>query len=206
MNSFQEFCLCSDRCKQELAAFEELLVSNRTLRENQHILPFFRNNAHIAALVGSYNPKILRFDRLATEFDLYGNHVCDLVIGDSVTHNFCFVEFEDASPQSIFVKKKGRRAPEWSRRLDHGFDQILDWFHLIEDHQGTHQNRLVFGTEFIQYIGLLVIGRKEHLTPYDLQKLDWRSEEVRVGARQVCCITFDDLYDTLRLKLDVLCG
>jgi hypothetical protein len=70
------------------------------------------------------NPKINRFDLLATEFSLFGDYACDLVVGGSVNRDFCLVEFEDASPQSVFVKKKGKSTPEWSPRFDRGFSQI----------------------------------------------------------------------------------
>ena len=110
-------------------------------------------------MVGSYNSKINRFDRIATDFSLFGDYACDLVIGDSVSRNFCFVEFEDASPKSIFTTKKGERPPEWSPRFDHGFSQILDWFLVLEDQKRTGLHKSKFGLDVIQYVGLLVIGR-----------------------------------------------
>ena len=191
------------RCKQDLGEFKKLLDGKATLSERGDILPFFKAHKHLAALVGSYNPKINHFDRVATEFSLFGDYACDLVIGDSVTHHFCFVEFEDASPTSVFTTKKGKSTPEWSPRFDHGFSQILDWFLILDDQKRTGLHKSKFDADLIQYIGLLVIGRRNDLDATQYERLVWRSERVSVAGRQVNCITFDELYETLALKIKI---
>jgi hypothetical protein len=113
------------------------------------------------------------------------------------------VEFEDASPNSVFTKKRGKSTPEWSPRFEHGFSQILDWFRILEDQQRTAQFKSRLGAESIQYLGLLVIGRRQFLDEAQYQRMRWRSEQVQVGARQVHCITFDELFQTRSLKLDI---
>ncbi len=203
MKTLEKITLNLSKCKQELGAFKTLLESKTALSERRDILPFFNAHKHLAAMVGAYNPKINRFDRIATEFSLFGDYACDLVVGDSVSHNFCFVEFEDASPTSVFTKKKGKSTPEWSSRFDHGFSQILDWFLVLEDMKRTGLHKSKFELDLIQYVGLLVIGRREYLDESQYERLVWRSEVVRVGSRQVNCVTFDDLYDTLALKLQI---
>jgi hypothetical protein len=180
-----------------------LLDGKATLSERDDILPFFKANRRLAAMVGSYNPKINRFDRIAAEFDLFGDYACDLAVGDSSSHNFCFVEFEDASPNSVFTKKKGKATPEWSPRFDHGFSQILDWFGILEDQERSAQFKTKFEADVIQYIGLLVIGRRHYLDNTQYDRLLWRSEHVKVRGRHVHCITFDELYQTLALKVAI---
>jgi hypothetical protein len=203
MKSLDKFSLSLAKCKKELLAFKTLLDGKPTLNEHDDIRPFFKANRHLAAMVGSYNPRINGFDRIADEFDLFGDYSCDLVVGDSTSHNFCFVEFEDASPNSIFTKKRGKATPEWSPRFDHGFSQILDWFAILEDQKRTAQFKSKFGADVIQYVGLLVIGRRHFLNNTQYDRLRWRSEHVQVGARQVNCITFDELYQTLALKVAI---
>jgi hypothetical protein len=203
MKTLDRIDLSVAMCRKELAEFGKLLDDKGALSERDDILPFFKAHKHLATLVGSYNPNINRFDRVATEFKLFGDHACDLVIGDSVSHNFCFVEFEDATPRSIFRTKKGRSTPEWSPRFDHGFSQILDWFLILEDQRRTGLHKSLFHADVIQYIGLLVIGRRKDLSDGQHERLVWRSEQVRVGPRQVHCITFDDLYDSLALKVKI---
>jgi|688.fasta_scaffold323361_2 hypothetical protein len=203
MKSLEKFTLNLPKCRRELADFRELLDRQGGLSERDEVLPFFKTHRHIAALIGAYNPRINRFDRIASEFDLFGDYTCDLAIGDSTSHNFCFVEFEDASPNSVFIKKRGKSTPEWSPRFEHGFSQILDWFRILEDQQRTAQFKARLGAETIQYLGLLVIGRRQFLDDAQYQRMRWRSEQVQVGARQVHCITFDELFQTLSLKLDI---
>jgi Domain of unknown function (DUF4263) len=154
MKSLDKFTLSLPKCKKELVEFKQLLDGMRSLSERDDILPYFKKNKHLAALVGSYNPRINGFDRIATEFNLFGDYSCDLVIGDSTSHNFCFVEFEGASPNSVFSKQKGKATPEWSTRFDHGFSQILDWFNILEDQQRTAQFKAKFDADVIQYVGL----------------------------------------------------
>jgi len=120
-----------------------------------------------------------------------------------VNRDFCFVEFEDASPQSVFTKKKGKSTPEWSPRFDRGFSQIIDWFLILEDQKKTGLHKSKFGLDVIQFVGLLVIGRRKDLDDSQYERLVWRSDQVRVGHRQVHCITFDDLYETLEWKLRI---
>jgi hypothetical protein len=203
MKSLDKFSLSLVKCKKELVEFKKLLDGRASLSERDDILPFFKKNKHLAALVGAYNPRINSFDRIASEFDLFGDYSCDLVVGDSKTHNYCFVEFEDASPTSVFTKKKGKATPEWSPRFDHGFSQILDWFRKLEGQQRTPDFKDKFDSDVIQYVGLLVIGRRHYLDDAQYARLRWRSEQVQVGARQVNCITFDELYQTLSLKVSI---
>jgi hypothetical protein len=203
MKSLDKFSLNLAKCRRELADFQQLLDRQGGLSERDEILPFFKTHRHLAALIGAYNPQIHRFDRIASEFDLFGDYTCDLVIGDSTSHNFCFVEFEDATPNSVFTKKRGKSTPEWSPRFEHGFSQILDWFRILEDQQRTAQFKARLGAETIQYLGLLVIGRRHFLDEAQYQRMRWRSEQVQVGARQVHCITFDELFQTLSLKLAI---
>ncbi|MFO0952017.1 MAG: Shedu immune nuclease family protein [Isosphaeraceae bacterium] len=203
MKTLEELTLSLPRCREELAEFKKLLDGKAALSERADVLPFFKKHKHLAALVGSYNPRINGFDRIATEFSLFGDYACDLVIGDSVSHNFCFVEFEDASPNSVFTRKKSKVTPEWSQRFDRGFSQILDWFCILEDQRRTPQFKARFGAEVIQYVGLLVIGRRHYLDDAQYDRMRWRSEQVQVGARQVNCITYDELLQTLALKVSI---
>src|SRR5262249_3402250 len=146
------------------AQFKQLLDahSHSALREREHILPFFRSHRHLAALIGTRNPDIVNPDRIAFEFDIFGDYKADLVIGDSQSHQYCLVEFEDATAASIF-KKTARAAPDWSHRFEHGFSQIIDWILWLDNQRGTAAYTSRFGASAIQFIALLVIGRDRFL-------------------------------------------
>jgi hypothetical protein len=83
------------------------------------ILDFFRCERHLSAFIASYNPNINRFDRFAFEYPLFGDFTCDLVVGDSDGSAFCFVEFEDARPQSSFARRGKKFTRAWPARFDY---------------------------------------------------------------------------------------
>ncbi len=50
-----------------------------------------------------------------------------------------------------------------------------------------------FGTRHITPMGLVVAGRSEEVTPYDRERLDWRSRHSIVGGAKLAIVTYDDL-------------
>lgn len=189
-------------CRKQLSEFKELL-RRKSLSELDDILPFFREHQQLSLFISSYNPNIIRRDRIAFEYDIFGDFRSDLVLGDSVSHSYCFVEFEDAAANSIFVSKSGRSVPDWSPRLDRGFNQILDWFWKLNDFERTEEFENRFNSRSIDYNGLLVIGRDEYLEPREKKRLNWRRKKLIVNSIiHVQCITFDNLYEDLSARLD----
>ena len=110
MKRLEPITLDLNRCRDELTAFKSLLDrhESETLREKEHVLPFFRKHRNIAALIGYLFSDCVRIDRIAFEFDIFGDHAADLVVGDATRETYGFVEFEDAAPDSIF-RKEGKK-------------------------------------------------------------------------------------------------
>jgi hypothetical protein len=178
--------------------------SKQELKEWDDILPFFAAHEQLIALMGTYNPKIENFDRIATEFDIFGDHTADFAIGDSKKHQYCFVEFEDATETSIF-KKSAKTTPDWSPRFEHGSSQIIDWILWLDNQRGTAAYTSRFGVAAIQFVAVLVIGRDRFLEkPLHRDRLVWRSEHVVVASRKVNCITYDQLSRELSTRLKIL--
>jgi hypothetical protein len=208
MTPFESLSISKKSVGQELNQFKQLLDVHSTgpLRERDHILPFFRSHRHLAALIGTWNPGIARPDRIAFEFDIFGDYQADLVVGDSQNHQYCFVEFEDATATSIFTKTS-RATPVWSRRFEHGFSQIIDWILWLDNQRGTTAYTSRFGASPIQFSALLVIGRDRYLEAAPLgERLTWQSEQVVVASRKVHCVTYDRLYRGLSARLKLLGG
>src|SRR5262249_21767279 len=132
MKFFEEHAFDLAVCRKEVLDLHELL-RRPILKEKEHIQPFFRRRHQLSALCGLYNASIARFDRLAWEYQLFGDFSCDLVVGDSAKKTFSFIEFEDAGPKSIFVQQGKKSTREWSPRFDHGYSQIIDWFYKLRD-------------------------------------------------------------------------
>jgi len=205
MKQFEEFAIDRSRCQAELAEFKELLdgAETKSLKEKDDILSFFRARRHVAALIGFVAPKITQVDRIAYEFDFFGDYAADLALGDSSKRQYCFVEFEDAARDSIFKRQGKKNSLEWSARFDHGYSQIIDWFWKLHDVARTDTERARFGhASTLDYYGLLVIGRSRGLAPLEWERFKWRRERVVVDSRHVYCMTFDELYEDLIVMLD----
>ncbi len=193
------------RCRTDLIEFKSLLDHFRfgTLNERESVLKFFQGHPHLGALIGNVDRNMGHVDRIAFEFDFFGDYAADLAVGDSRKGHYCFVEFENAAPDSIF-KKVGRKASlEWSNRFEHGYSQIIDWFWKLHDLARTEAGRARFGHGgAFNYSGLLVIGRSDGLAELERQRLEWRRNKVVVDSKVIRCVTFDELYEDLRFQLE----
>jgi hypothetical protein len=200
MKTFIKWDFDPKLCRTELEEFKALLNRNSTLTETV-IRQFFRKRKHLSAFIGSYSSHIDSFDRLAFEYVLFGDFACDLVVGDSAKSGYCFVEFEDATPTSIF-KPQGQKATlEWSPRFEHGFSQIVDWFWKLDDMKGTVDFQSQFGRDYINYNGMLILGRSDDLDYKEQMRLRWRLDKVLIDSKQITCVTFDQLYTDLDIRL-----
>ena len=201
MKSLDPFYFDVRRCIAELEEFEKLL-EKAELGEAIDILPFFRKNLYLSAFIASYVAEIVRFDRIKHEFTFFGDFRADLVVGDSVNRTYCFIEFEDATRNSIFVER-GRSTSDWSPRFEHGFSQIVDWFWKLDDFKNTAQFRAIFDSDSINFYGMLIIGRESFLSPIDKNRLRWRLNKVLIDSQKIICITFDQLARDLKDRLSL---
>lgn len=202
MKSLEPFAFDPSRCFQEVVELQRWLGRYPQLEERKQIQPFFRKRPHLAAFLACYSPNIIRFDRLAFQYPLFGDFTCDIAIGDSVKNAYCFVEFEDAGPNSLFVKQGRKATREWSPRFDHGYSQLIDWFYKLADLAKTDDFAARFGARSISYTGILVIGRDEYLQPGEKERLEWRRNHVVVASQHIQCVTFDRLLEDLLGRLE----
>lgn len=201
MSALETLAFSPTECQRELTQFKALLDSKVELGERKEILPFFKKSKHLSAFLGSYLPNIVQFDRVATEFDVFGDFACDVMAGDSHTSHYIFVEFENAEPNSVFREVKGRKTPEYALRFEHGFSQLIDWFWRLEEEQRGDKLGRIFGVNKITAHGLLVVGRNQNLKQPEIDRLRWRQDNVKIGISSVSCRTFDDLYTDLAYRL-----
>jgi Domain of unknown function (DUF4263) len=187
-------------CLADLDAFAALLQAKHELSERDDILPFFRTHPHLAALLGSYNVGATNCDRLGVEVGLYGEFVADVVAGDRSRRAYCFVEFEDAMPASLFARR-ARHGTDWSPRFSRGFNQIVDWLWLLDDQEMTAGFAEDFGPPPISIVALLVIGRDRDMSQRDRRRLAWRQRHLLVNSQHIYCYTFDDLLHDLHGRL-----
>ena len=201
MKSLETFTFNPLNCRAELDELRSLLKKHAVLKEQSQILPFFRERKHLSAFLGSYITYFSSFDRIAFEYDIFGDFKADIVVGDSESGRYLFIEMEDAGPNSIFEKKRGRATSEWSSRFERGYSQLVDWFWKLSDMKQTREFVTRFGTEITDYYGMLIIGRKDALDQKERDRLKWRRQRVLVDTIPIICVTYDELLKDLDNRL-----
>ena len=203
MKTLEPFVRNRDVFRRELTEFDEFLAANRTFGEQELLRPFMTARRQLCAQIGDVSKEITKPDRLAFEYDLFGDFAADLVVGDSQEGAYTFVEFEDARPNSLFVQKSSRYKSEFAPRFERGYSQLVDWFYKLDSMQGTLDMEERFGRREIRYDGILIIGRNEFISPAEQARLAWRQDRVVVNSRHILVYTFDQLYSILWRKEQV---
>jgi hypothetical protein len=207
MKTFDTIAFDYAQCKTEVMEYARLLVAKPSLGERTDILPFFRTHRQLAALCGVVSGHLptATVDRVAWEYDLFGEYACDLVVGDSASRAYCFIEFEDAKSNSIFTKAGKKAARDWSRLFEHGYSQIVDWIQKLVEmaHNAEFQGRFGYGP--ITFDAALVIGRTTSLADVrELGRFKWRRDHVVVGSKHIRCFTFDELLGKMQNGLTTI--
>jgi hypothetical protein len=195
-----------DLCRRDLAAYSKLLQSRRELSEREHIQDFFKKRKQLSAFIGTFAPNLGPASLLGYEFPFMGDFAADIVLGNREKGMFCVVEFEDGKLDSIFKKLPKKSTTEWSNRFEHGFSQLVDWFYCLDDFKKTERFAKDFGHGHITFLGLLILGRSAGVSNTDRNRLRWRTEKVRVDSHNIECLTLDDLYDTLKIRMSFFPG
>jgi hypothetical protein len=201
MKQFHRLVFDPQQCLKQAFQFQRLLASHRSLKEDEHIRPFFEKRRHLSALLACYNSNIVRYDLLAFQYPLFGDFTCDVVVGDSRSRAFSFIEYEDAGPKSLFVKHGNKAVRELSPRFDHGYSQLIDWFYKLDHMEKSDDFEARFGARSISATGALVVGRDHYLQPGEKPRLDWRRRNVTVRSRTIDCVTFDGLLEDILDRL-----
>ena len=184
--------------ERELASFE-IFLKAQELSERSEILPFFNNHNQLSSFLCSYFN--FHSDKIAFEYDLFGDFCCDIVIGDSTSNNYCFIELEEGKPNNIFKEKGNKYSKDWASKFEHGYSQIIDWFWKLEDQKNTTEFQSRFGASQINYYGLLVVGRNIDLEDIKEQnRLNYRIKKVIVDNKNIHCVTYDQLFEDLKEK------
>jgi hypothetical protein len=189
------------KCRLEWRDFDQLLKSKAVLDESRDILPFFKSRNNLSIFIATYFPSIRNADVYAHEYPISGDFKADLVVGDSSMCCYLLVEFENASVDSVFKKKRGRATPEWALRFEGAFSQIVDWLWKLDDMRSTADFARAFGGREAKFQGLIVIGKDMHLDTQEASRLKWRIDKVIVNSNYVSCISFDEMLSDLDFRL-----
>jgi len=201
MPNFQPHTLDLATCRSEVQELKVLLDGSADIAEAV-FHDFFEPRTHLRALVGRYIPWLGTPDRLAWQYPIFGDFRSDFAIGDWTRKAYTFVEFEDARPNSLFVKQGEKATRAWSPHFDRGFSQIVDWFYKLQVMTDSEDMEARFGKRAIRYTGVLIIGRNQHLQDGERLRFTWRQDHVVVNSKHIICVTYDQLVEDLLFHLD----
>ncbi|MNK93647.1 hypothetical protein D3C87_1138200 [compost metagenome] len=197
MKNLQPHPLNPVNCRVEWSAYKSLLTTKPTLSEQKDVLPFFKKSIDLSLLICSYFPKIKTADRFAHEYEIDGDFVADLVVGDSKMHHYLLVEFENGAADSVFKRKGKKATPDWASRFEGAYSQLIDWLWKLEDKRSTADFSSTFGNRRATFQGLIVIGKDMNLSQQEKDRLKWRMDRTMIDSNAVSVVSFDELADDL---------
>src|SRR5665213_361022 len=98
MKNLQPHVFDPQNCRTEWNTYKAMLATKPVLSEQNDVLPFFKKSKDLSLLICSYFPKLTMPDHFAHEYELDGDFVADLVVGDAKAHKYLLVEFENGAP------------------------------------------------------------------------------------------------------------
>ncbi len=201
-----------NECDRQIQELQNFLTTNEEIKEGGEngLQKFFSDRPNLILLLGYWHfglePAFYK-----PEVNLFSNEFrADFVVADRQKRKFVFVEFEDATEDSIFKLKSknsdsANTSYEWSSRYEHGLSQVIDWYYRMDDYERTNKFEEYFGHRQINYVGLLVIGRDKFIQQSGLmQRFRWRSSKTIINSKSLHCMTFDQLLEESMEKLSTL--
>jgi hypothetical protein len=192
-------------CRDQVRQLQALLDSSDDLGEAT-LCDLLEPSLHLRAAVGHYNRLFRQPDRLAWQYPIFGEFRCDFAIGDWTRKAYTFIECQDARPNSIFVRQGARATRAWSPRFEGGYSQLIDWFYKFDVMTNTPDMEARLGERSVRYVGVLIIGRDQHLTAGERLRLKWWQDHVVVNSRHIFCVTYDELIQDLLFFIDKFAG
>lgn len=197
MKNLKSHSFDAANCRQEWKELEQLLKSKVKLNERGDVLPFFKKRHDLSILICNYFPKIKKPDRFAHEYEIYGDFVADLVVGDSSDHRYLLVEFEDGSSDSVFKQSQKKATPDWAPRFEGAYSQLVDWIWKLEDMRSTSDFQNTFGSRQATFHGLIIIGKDMNLSSQEQDRLKWRMDKTMIDSNAISCVSFNQLSSDL---------
>ncbi len=203
MKDLRSHLLDPSNCRKEWNEFAALLAAKSALSEQSDVLPFFKRRQDLSLLLCHYFPKIRTPDRFAHEYQIDGDFVADLVVGDSSAEHYLLVEFENGASDSVFRQRGKKATPEWTPRFEGAYSQLTDWLWKLEDKRSTADFANTFGSRRATFQGLIVIGKDMNLAQQERDRLKWRMDRTMIDSNAISTVSFDELSADLNHWLQV---
>lgn len=206
MKSFDDLEFSLATCKKELAEFSNFLSENPELQERRQIIPFFKRKRHLSAFMGTLVTDLLCPNKIAYEYELFGDFRADLIVGDSEANVYVFVEFQAGTAHSLFRKNRNKETLEWSPNFEAGFSQLVDWFWILDDMKQTGKYKTNFhpNKDIPAVIWpMLIAGRGTEFNYEEKRRLRWRLDKVQLDGKPVLSLTYDSLCQQLDERIRI---
>jgi hypothetical protein len=185
----------------ELASFKAWISARPFFAETEAVAEIKRRR-HMACLLGFTvlmpNPDLIKF-----ELEVKGLFRADLAIGNDGGRIFVLVEFEPGEANSIFSggTKKYRH---WSRQLEHGFGQVIDWGWAKHDHPHDSVFTNTFGGKVVDDSYVVICGRDPLAGSIEEKRFDFRRSRLKLSGVTVQFLTYDGMVKAMSDRLDGL--
>jgi hypothetical protein len=191
--------------KRELAEYEAFLQGRGFFLEREAV-SFLKVRPHLCSLVQSLNPlRAPPANAYKFEFQIQGIFQADLVVGNTECQQFVLVEFEGGNENSLFGPSCTMQARDWSREMNHGFGQLIDWGWAIDDGRNTSILKNAFGCDHVAAQFLLVCGRDAGmLDQAERGRFFWRANNLIIGNKNAALETYDGLFRWLRGQIELI--
>jgi hypothetical protein len=82
---------------------------------------------------------------------------------------------------------------DWSKELEHGFGQLVDWAWIVNDATGLATLQNAFGCDIARAVSLLVCGRDAQITATEQKRFDYRTNKIAIEGMITTLLTYDGL-------------
>lgn len=203
MPQLQTINLDFAQATNELAEFRKFLQDNATFSE-ANVVAELKKLQHLSCLIGSMHAGVPRADVYKFEFQIQGVFRADLVVGNLHWRRFVLVEFESGQITSLFGPTETNQMRDWSRQLEHGFGQLVDWAWAIHDAGNTQIFKNAFGCDDLSALYVLVCGRDALMNGTEKKRFFWRSDNVLLNGKPATCLTYDGLLVFFQATLEAI--
>lgn len=199
MSLFKPIAFSLSTAEAELKSFKVWLSTKGFVGEREIVGEIRRREQMcclIASSVGFNAPNMIRF-----ELSLKGLFRTDLVLGNDHFRQFVLIEFEGAEETSVFAKST-RQYRHWSRQIEHGFGQVIDWAWLRHDHPNDTVLTSAFGGHISESSYIVVCGRAAGLlNDMERKRFEHRRSRTTIEGEPVRFVTYDDLVAAVEFSL-----
>lgn len=190
--------------REQLESFRSWLLATRFFNERDGV-EALRRHERLLPLIGMYGLHSPYPDKHRLEVSLAGYFRADYIAGRPGRFGrFVLCEFEGAEETSLFRRSGTVAMRAWSREVEHGLSQVVDWSWLKNDQQHSVAYRQAFESDHVVETYVVVCGRFDGLGALELSRLHWRSNKSSIATDLVLLQTWDDLADHFEAILDVL--